>query len=56
MKPTSDPPLLDQIETPDDLRVLAEADLPQLAEESRRYLIELVSGTGGHLAKSKKIK
>ena len=42
-------PLLDQVPTPAELRALAEADLPQLAEELRQELIDIVSVTGGHL-------
>ncbi len=43
-------PLLTQVDLPQDLRALDEAQLPQLANELRRYLIETVSKTGGHLA------
>ena len=43
-------PLLTQVDLPQDLRALDEAQLPQLAHELRRYLIETVSKTGGHLA------
>ncbi|MFA7593879.1 MAG: 1-deoxy-D-xylulose-5-phosphate synthase [Thiohalobacteraceae bacterium] len=43
-------PLLDQIDTPDQLRQLAEAQLPVLAHELREFLIQSVSRTGGHLA------
>jgi 1-deoxy-D-xylulose-5-phosphate synthase len=43
-------PLLERVNTPDDLRRLDEAELPQLAQELRRFLIETVSKTGGHLA------
>lgn len=42
-------PLLDQVITPDDLRRLADADLPQLADELRSELIDAVSTSGGHL-------
>jgi 1-deoxy-D-xylulose-5-phosphate synthase len=49
VKQTSRTPLLDQIRTPDDLRLLAEADLRQLADELRRETIDAVSVTGGHL-------
>jgi 1-deoxy-D-xylulose-5-phosphate synthase len=35
--------------TPDDLRRLPEADLPQLAAELRQETIDVVSVTGGHL-------
>jgi 1-deoxy-D-xylulose-5-phosphate synthase len=42
-------PLLDQIESPADLRELRESDLTQLAEELRAETISAVSVTGGHL-------
>ena len=43
-------PLLDSIDSPADLRQLEEKTLQSLAEELRQFLIEVVSGTGGHLA------
>ncbi len=46
---SSKTPLLDTVKTPDDLRKLAEADLPQLAAELRTETIDAVSVTGGHL-------
>ena len=42
--------LLTSINLPDDLRKLERAQLPQLADELRRFLIESVSKTGGHLS------
>jgi 1-deoxy-D-xylulose-5-phosphate synthase len=42
-------PLLDGIVWPPDLRRLPESELPQVAEELRRELIDAVSVTGGHL-------
>lgn len=42
-------PLLDQVDTPADLRQLSEQELPQLAAELRAELIDAVSQTGGHL-------
>jgi len=42
--------LLPRIDMPSDLRRLDEAELPLLAAELRRFLIESVSKTGGHLA------
>jgi 1-deoxy-D-xylulose-5-phosphate synthase len=42
-------PLLDQIESPANLRKLKESDLPQLADELRAETISAVSVTGGHL-------
>jgi 1-deoxy-D-xylulose-5-phosphate synthase len=41
-------PLLDQIETPADLRRFPETDLRQIADELRSELIDAVSLTGGH--------
>jgi 1-deoxy-D-xylulose-5-phosphate synthase len=46
MSPT---PLLDQVRTPEDLRLLREEQLAQLADELRRETIDAVSVTGGHL-------
>ncbi len=46
----TDTPLLDTIQTPHDLRCLDRAQLPQLAEELRGFLIESVAATGGHLS------
>lgn len=43
-------PLLEQIDSPEPLRRLPEAQLPQLARELREFLIQSVSRTGGHLA------
>ncbi len=42
-------PLLDMVETPEDLRRLKESDLRQLADELRAETVEAVSVTGGHL-------
>ncbi len=42
--------LLDEIESPGGLRALAAGELPALAAEVRRFLIDAVSQTGGHLA------
>src|SRR6187397_2426404 len=42
-------PLLDSVQTPEDLRALPEADLVQLAAELRQETIDAVSITGGHL-------
>lgn len=46
---TSKTPLLDQIDTPFDLRKLQPNQLHQLADELRRETIDAVSVTGGHL-------
>ena len=43
-------PLLEQIELPADLRRLPEAQLQQLADELRQFLIHTVSTRGGHFA------
>lgn len=42
-------PLLNSINTPADVKKLSVGQLPQLAREIRRYLVEAVSRTGGHL-------
>jgi 1-deoxy-D-xylulose-5-phosphate synthase len=41
-------PLLSNIDSPADLRQLDEEQLPQAADELRRYLIESVATSGGH--------
>ena len=43
-------PLLEQIDTPEDLRKLQPAQLKPLANELRRFMIESVGRTGGHLS------
>ncbi len=49
---TTDPdlPLLSRIDSPQDLRGLSIADLAPLADQARRFLIDTVATTGGHLA------
>ena len=42
-------PLLDTVDTPDDLRRLAPSQLRQLADELRLEMIDAVGQTGGHL-------
>ncbi len=42
--------LLEQINSPSDLKKLPRSDLPQLAKEVRRKIVDVVSKTGGHLA------
>ena len=42
-------PLLDTVNTPDDLRKLQTGQLEQLAGELRAEMVDAVSGTGGHL-------
>lgn len=41
-------PLLDRIDTPDQLRLLSDDQLPQLARELRAFLLWTVGQTGGH--------
>jgi 1-deoxy-D-xylulose-5-phosphate synthase len=41
--------LLEGIRGPDDIKAIREQDLPQLAQEVRDRLIEVLSKTGGHL-------
>src|SRR6056297_4296189 len=49
--PYSQPfPLLERIDSPADLRQLPESELVPLADELRRFLIQSVAQTGGHLA------
>ncbi len=43
-------PLLDTINSPDDLRELSEYKLTELADELRQFVIESVGKTGGHLS------
>jgi len=43
-------PLLDTLQSPDDLRALSPDELPQLAAELREFLVDSVAQTGGHLA------
>ena len=43
------PRLLDRIHSPADIKALREQDLPQLAQDVRDKLIEVLSRTGGHL-------
>ncbi len=45
-------PLLDQIESPDQISGLGREELRQLADELREEIIEVVSGVGGHLGAS----
>ncbi|MBW1739543.1 MAG: 1-deoxy-D-xylulose-5-phosphate synthase [Deltaproteobacteria bacterium] len=43
---------LNQINSPEDLKRLQRSELPELAREIRKVIIETVSRTGGHLAPS----
>ncbi|RDE06608.1 1-deoxy-D-xylulose-5-phosphate synthase [Sphingomonas aracearum] len=49
MADVPDTPLLDTVDTPNDLRKLKPADLRQLADELRAETISAVGTTGGHL-------
>src|SRR5256714_14161304 len=42
--------LLEGVRSPADIKALREKDLPQLAQEVRDVLIQVLSQTGGHLA------
>jgi 1-deoxy-D-xylulose-5-phosphate synthase len=44
--------ILDKINSPDDLKKLSLEELEQLAQELRRFIVEVVEKTGGHLASS----
>ena len=44
--------LLETIDSPDDLKKINRLDLPQLAQEIRQTIIEVVAKNGGHLAPS----
>lgn len=48
----SDFPLLQHVHEPADLRLLETAQLPALCDELRRYVVQSVSRTGGHLGAS----
>ncbi len=50
MQSLNDYPLLTNIESPEDLRHLPEDQLIPLADELRRFLLNSVSQSGGHLA------
>ncbi len=51
MSPTTGP-LLARINSPDDLRKLREDQLPQVCDEIRRFIIDVISTNPGHLAAS----
>lgn len=44
--------LLERIQSPDDLKQLRRDQLPELADEIRKRIVEVVSKNGGHLASS----
>lgn len=48
--PHIETPLLDSINHPDDLKLLAQSQLTTLAAELREFIIHSVAETGGHLA------
>jgi 1-deoxy-D-xylulose-5-phosphate synthase len=50
MQARANTPLLDRINLPADVRALSEPELLQLSHELRRFLIETISKTGGHLS------
>ena len=43
-------PLLNTINSPEDVKKLSEQQLEQLAQEIRQFMISVISKTGGHLA------
>jgi 1-deoxy-D-xylulose-5-phosphate synthase len=45
-------PLLGRIDSPDDLKKLSQDELPQLSEELRQFIVDLVSAKGGHFGAS----
>ncbi len=45
-------PILDQVESPEDLKKLSTGDLEQLSGELSRIIVDTVSKNGGHLASS----
>src|SRR5689334_15785772 len=45
-------PLLQSINSPDDLKLLSREQLYQLCDELRQYIIDIVSVHGGHFAAS----
>lgn len=44
--------ILSNINSPDDLKSLSRSDLPELASEIRKLIVDVVSKNGGHLASS----
>jgi 1-deoxy-D-xylulose-5-phosphate synthase len=45
-------PLLEQIESPDDLKKIPRSDLKTVAAEIRKMIVDVISQSGGHLASS----
>jgi 1-deoxy-D-xylulose-5-phosphate synthase len=52
LEPASQTPLLDRIQDPSDLKKLTREQLPLLAAELRKVIMDTVSVTGGHLGSS----
>lgn len=52
MKKNNPKKILDLVNFPEDVRKLPEGKLPELCKETREFLIESVSQTGGHLGSS----
>lgn len=50
MSDTKNYPLLNRIESPEDLRGLAESQLPEVTHELREFLVDSVHRSGGHFA------
>ena len=42
--------MLEQIKKPNDVKLIPEQQLPELADEIREFLVKSLSKTGGHLA------
>ena len=49
-EPIKQYPILDRIQSPEDLKAVPASDIPQLASEIRSFLVERVLENGGHLA------
>ena len=47
---TSAFPILSAIDSPDDIKRLSPQELPRLCKETRRFLLQTLSKTGGHVA------
>ena len=45
-------PLLDLVDSPEDLKKIPKEDLPSLVREIREFMVDSVSKTGGHLSSS----
>ncbi len=49
-EPIKQYPILDRIQSPEDLKAVPTSEIPQLASEIRSFLVERVIENGGHLA------